>query len=166
MPKVACGEFRDDGESMADKASDLISGRAGPQGGEVLTTAFTVTERIKRDGIRLFAVENPNGEFTLEGQVEGIAEPFGKVVRLWKAFTRHDIDYLSPGDAGISKMKSNYVVPEADFGVLNADLADDCSDVRRLPLLPVSDLPRCTCRKMPFRFSACQFLAGVSVILA
>ena len=35
MPKVAPGVFRTDGESMPDKASDLISGRAGPQGGEV-----------------------------------------------------------------------------------------------------------------------------------
>jgi hypothetical protein len=124
---------------MAEKPIDLITGLAGPSQpkGELLLGESTVIAWCKRDGVRLSVSEQPEG-YVLDGDVEATDDKYGPLVRLWQAFTRHDINYLSPDDPGISRMKSNWVVKQGDHQSLSAKLSDDCSEIRRLSTWPVT----------------------------
>jgi hypothetical protein len=124
---------------MPDNPIDLMRGVAGPSQGQgaLLINNSAVIHFCKLEGVRL-CVETVDDSVRLKGEVEATVDKWGNVVRLWRAFTRHDITYLDPNDPGISEMKSNWVVPEAVHASLSDQLSDDCSDIRRLSTLAIT----------------------------
>jgi hypothetical protein len=126
---------------MPSHVSDLITGAAGPppEKDRILPDESTVIASCKQEGMRLYLRETDADQFVLEtGQLERSDPSLGPLVRLWHAFTQHDIEYLSPRDPGISGRKSSWLVPDRVLSSLNVKLADDCSDVRRLSTWPIT----------------------------
>ncbi|MFL5244273.1 MAG: hypothetical protein ACJ8FY_19385 [Gemmataceae bacterium] len=86
--------------------------------------------------MRLF-VNETEGKFSIYQTFEREDGKSGPLVRLWKGFTSSDIYYAIPDDAGISRMKSSWLLPQAEFNSMDAHLSDDCSEIRRLSTWPI-----------------------------
>jgi hypothetical protein len=118
---------------------DLLTGKAGPPLGKgmILVTASEVIDSCKKDGTRLFVDEEAEG-CVLQGKVEATDEKHGPLVRLWKAVARHDTNFLEPGNPGFAAVKSVLLVPQEVHKSLSDQLANDCSDIRRLSTWPIT----------------------------
>jgi hypothetical protein len=130
------------GRSMSGKPenfADLVTGKIGPSPAESLHLlgCYTVTQRCKQDGVRLWAQQIAADQFVLTGEIETIHPEHGTLIRLWQAFTQDDINYLSPSDPGVLQKKSRWLIGESDHASLNSQLPNDCSDIRRLSTLPI-----------------------------
>lgn len=90
----------------------------------------------KKEGARL-VLERGSAGYALRTTFVCHDPKFGVIVRLWKAFTQHDITGLEPDAEGIVGVQSQWVVCDADCFSLNEQLADDCSDIRRLSTWPI-----------------------------
>jgi hypothetical protein len=124
---------------MADDVGDLMLGIVGPPKERdcILMSDSTVIHHCKEKGVRFWVSDKADASQELKANEEGLDPQAGPLVRLWEAFSRHDINYMGPGP-GLTQMKSNWLVPKGVHASLSAQLADDCSDIRRLSTWPIT----------------------------